>query len=182
GMDYNVDVTQNLRNILTLSGKNDVLLQIQLSCEQLQVGPITSLNRVRADHQKSDIASALYQNARSAQIDLDTLAGNHPTNTSAYRRSRRNAEFAPHSARAQSSRGPRRHGDAVMNDFDFVFVDALFDQPISPGSAVGKNTIGEPAGNLQCPDLDGCHIGAGIPNRSNNCGTPSQARRWNSKH
>src|SRR5262249_44491064 len=153
-------------------------IQVELAGKKVHLGFVILLHRMGAHHQETHVPSLLSENFRRAQIPVDPFSRNDAPDASTYRNPRRNAEFLADRAMIPSATW-LGDIDAVANDLDLSFVNALLDQPGPPCGAVGQNTIRETACELQRPNLRGCHVCAGVANGSDDCRPGRQPRGWN---
>src|SRR4029453_6601183 len=92
-MYHNVNVAQDVRHILALTCEDHAMIEPQLLSEHLYFGPVIRFRGAGADHQKPDVPPTFQNNARGAQIKVDSLSRHEASNARTNRRSSRNTEF-----------------------------------------------------------------------------------------
>src|SRR5678816_273582 len=135
-MHDHIDLAQYHRDILTLSGEDDAMFDVELTSKRLHFGLVTALGGMRTDHQESDVASTILKNPRGVQINFDALPRNDAADARADRCPRRDAElFADRTNFADSFWGRRNH-NAVSDDLDLVGCHSLLEEPVPACIAV----------------------------------------------
>src|SRR5262245_25079896 len=123
-------------HILTLPRENKPMSDVQFSGQLLDFRLILPLHRARADDEKTHIASTLFQDSRSPEKIVNTLARNNPPDARTHRRSSRDSEFLTKRTGLKHSFGARRNDDAVRDHFNFLFVHSLRKEPVSTRVAI----------------------------------------------